>query len=85
MGYKFVVTGQLIPHEIGAEIEFAEMPSESLMHRLRPVEGSELVVATPQDLDLTDRKQISEKLKELGIEFDGRKSAAELAELLPKE
>lgn len=85
MGYKFVVTGQLIPHEIGAVIEFAEMPPESLMHRLRPADGSELVVATPQDLDLTDRKQISEKLKELGIEFDGRKSAAELAELLPKE
>lgn len=47
-----------------------------------------LVVATPQEdpeLDLTDRKQIAEKLKALGIEFDGRKSAAELAELLPKE
>ena len=49
-----------------------------------------LVVATPQtesdpELDLTDRKQIAEKLKVLGIEFDGRKSAAELAELLPKE
>lgn len=48
MGFKFVVTGQLIPHEIGAEVEFAEMPHESLMHRLRPVDGSELVVATPQ-------------------------------------
>jgi len=84
MGFKFVVTGQLIPHEIGAVIEFAEMPAESLLHRLRPAGESDLVVATPQDLDLTDRKQIAEKLKELGIEFDGRKSAAELAELLPK-
>ena len=49
-----------------------------------------LVVATPQaepdpELDLTDRKQIAGKLKALGIEFDGRKPAAELAELLPKE
>lgn len=48
MGYKFVVTGQIIPHEIGDEVEFDEMPPEGMLHRLKPVEGSELVVATPQ-------------------------------------
>lgn len=84
MAYKFIVTGQIIPHEIGDTVEFDKMPTDAMLHRLK------LVTATPADesdpeLDLTDRKQIAEKLKALGIEFDGRKSAAELAELLPKE
>lgn len=48
MGYKFVVTGQIIPHEIGAVVEFDEMPHEGMLRRLKAVEGSELVVATPQ-------------------------------------
>lgn len=47
MGYKFVVTGQIIPHEIGAVVEFDEMPPEGMLHRLKPVDG-ELVTATPQ-------------------------------------
>ena len=48
MGYKFVVTGQIIPHEIGAVVEFDEMPHEGMLRRLKAVDGSELVVATPQ-------------------------------------
>lgn len=48
MGFKFVVTGQIIPHEIGAVVEFDQMPPEGMLHRLKPVDGSELVVATPQ-------------------------------------
>lgn len=47
MGFKFVVTGQIIPHEIGAVVEFDEMPHEGMMRRLKAVD-SELVVATPQ-------------------------------------
>lgn len=47
MGFKFVVTGQIIPHEIGDEVEFDEMPPQGMLHRLRPVD-SELVAATPQ-------------------------------------
>lgn len=48
MGFKFVVTGQIIPHEIGAVVEFDEMPHEGMLRRLKAVDGSELVVATPQ-------------------------------------
>ena len=48
MGFKFVVTGQIIPHEIGAVVEFDQMPPEGMLHRLKPVDGSELVVATPK-------------------------------------
>lgn len=48
MGFKFVVTGQIIPHEIGAVVEFDEMPPEGMLHRLKPVDGAELVVATPK-------------------------------------
>lgn len=47
MSFKFVVTGQIIPHEIGDEVEFDEMPPEGMLHRLKPVDG-ELVTATPQ-------------------------------------
>lgn len=48
MGFKFVVTGQIIPHEIGDVVEFEQMPPEGMLHRLKPVDGAELVVATPK-------------------------------------
>lgn len=50
MGFKFVVTGQIIPHEVGAVVEFEQMPPEGMLHRLKPVD-SELVVATPQQAE----------------------------------
>ncbi len=48
MGFKFIVTAPIVPFEVGQEVEFDEMPHQGMMHRLKPVEGSELVVATPQ-------------------------------------
>lgn len=45
MGFKFVVTGQIIPFEIGQEVEFDEMPHQGMLHRLQ------LVTATPAEAD----------------------------------
>lgn len=60
----------------------------ALRANVRPLHGqaAELVPATPYTLT-GDKKpakaDITKRLKELDIEFDGRKSAEELAELLP--
>jgi hypothetical protein len=48
MGFKFIVTAPIVPFEIGQEVEFDEMPHQGMLHRLKAVEGKELVVATPQ-------------------------------------
>lgn len=60
----------------------------ALNANVRPLRGqaAELVPATP-NTRTGDKKpakaDITKRLKELDIEFDGRKSAEELAELLP--
>ena len=47
MAYKFIVTGQIIPHEIGAVVEFDEMPHQGMLHRLQ------LETATPAEAEKT--------------------------------
>lgn len=60
----------------------------SLKANVRPLRGqaAELVPATPSATS-GDKKpakgDIAKRLKELGVDFDGRKNAEELAELLP--
>lgn len=60
MGFKFVVTGQIIPHEIGDVVEFEEMPHQGMLHRLKAVDGSELVVATPQAEPEAEPEQVEQ-------------------------
>jgi hypothetical protein len=48
MGFKFIVTAPIVPFEICQEVEYDEMPHQGMRHRLKAVDGSELVVATPQ-------------------------------------
>lgn len=48
MSFKFIVTAPIVPFEVGQEVEFEEMPHQGMLHRLKAVEGKELVVATPQ-------------------------------------
>lgn len=89
MGFKFIVTAPIVPHQVGDLVEFETMPPQGMMFRLKPVEGSELVVATPQEpvegaeLDLTNRAAVVDELERLGIEFDGRKGLDYLVSLLP--
>jgi len=45
MAFKFVVTGQIIPYEIGQEVEFEEMPNQGMLHRLQ------LITATPAEAE----------------------------------
>lgn len=56
----------------------------ALKANVRPLHGeaAELVPATPGD-KLPKKGEIAKRLKELEIEFDGRKSAEELVALLP--
>lgn len=60
----------------------------ALKSHVRPLKGAaaELVPATPAagtGSKAPVKGDIAKRLKELGIDFDGRKSADELAELLP--
>jgi len=44
-----------------------------------------VAILPTEAFDITDKKQVTAKLKEIGIEFDGRKPVEELAALLPDE
>ena len=71
----------------GDVVEFKEL-HPSLKSNVRPLNGqaAELVPATPAagtGSKAPVKGDIAKRLKELGIDFDGRKSADELAELLP--
>lgn len=59
----------------------------ALKPNVRPLRGeaAELVPATPRSDSgkQPGKSEIAKRLKELGVEFDGRQSADELAKLLP--
>lgn len=83
---KYIVIRPWYGVEKGAIVDLKHL-HPALKTNVRPIggEAAELVPATPS---ATGNKpptkgEIAKRLKELGIEFDGRKSAEELAALLP--
>lgn len=73
--------------KVGQIVELAKL-HPALRANVRPLRGqaAELVPATPSAPaggKKPTKGEIAKRLKELEIEFDGRKNAEELAELLP--
>jgi len=69
---------------LGAVVELKKL-HPALKANVRPLRGeaAELVPTTPGGSKPPAKGAIAKRLKELEIEFDGRKSAEELAALLP--
>ena len=82
---KYIVIRPWHGVEKGAVVDMKHL-HPALETNVRPIggEAAELVPATPGSGSKPPTKgAIAKRLKELGIEFDGRKSAEELAALLP--
>ncbi|WP_298016690.1 hypothetical protein [uncultured Castellaniella sp.] len=82
---KYIVIRPWYGVEKGAVVDLKHL-HPALKTNVRPIggEAAELVPATPGAGGKPPTKgEIAKRLKELGIEFDGRQSAAELLTLLP--
>ena len=80
---KYIVIRPWHGVEKGAVVDMKHL-HPALKTNVRPIgdEAAELVPATPGGKPPA-KGEIAKRLKGLGIEFDGRKSAEELAALLP--
>lgn len=85
---NYIVTAKkLVGHPQGSVIELDADKAATPLYRNRvrlSDNQAKLEVATPAAGTL-DKDEVIKKLKEAKIDFDGRKSAEELAKLLPKE
>lgn len=88
---KYILIHKIIGATVMQAGQIIELTDDQAKHpfyrtRVRKADGAaELVPATPDAATgkAPSKGEVAKRLKELGIDFDGRKNAEELAALLP--
>lgn len=88
---KYQVTIAWVGVKVGDVIETENPINPAFLTNVKELGESAVVMITanvpkqPESKKELDKGEICKRLKELGIQFDGRKNAEELAKLLPAE